>query len=372
MTSVYDAGVGIRHRELWVDNLRVLVIAGVIVVHTATGYVLDIAGWFYDDERTTSGAWSALLTIPAGFGALFALGPLFLVAGWFSARSLARRGSSGFVRSRLVRLGVPLLVFVLVVEPLTDYLGNLRDESRSFADYLGTTELSVMWFVAALLVFSLVYAAWERHRPRAASPGPLRPGVLVAAILTIALSSFVVWLVWPLDDEMFMNLRLPEWPQGAVLFALGVHAARTGWLEDLPPGLVRRLGWMTIAGMVALLTLLAVEFAAGDEELSTRADWPTVLFALFDGVIAVGVTVWFVARIQRRWASHGPLLGKAGRASYAAYFIHPLVLTSVMMLLAPVPLAPEIKFVLVAAAAIPACFAVGYALTRLPGTSKVF
>lgn len=43
-----------------------------------------------------------------------------------------------------------------------------------------------------------------------------------------------------------------------------------------------------------------------------------------------------------------------------------------MLLVASVPAAPEIKFVVVSAVAVPACFAVGYALTRLPGTSKVF
>jgi hypothetical protein len=45
---------------------------------------------------------------------------------------------------------------------------------------------------------------------------------------------------------------------------------------------------------------------------------------------------------------HGPLLGKAARASYATYVTHPLVLTAVMVLFASVALAPEIKFVLVA------------------------
>jgi fucose 4-O-acetylase-like acetyltransferase len=369
-TSRPDTRVGVTHRELWVDNLRVLLIAGVIVVHTATAYILDIAGWYYEDERSTSGVWSSVLIVPAAFGALFALGPLFFVAGWFSVRSVARRGPAGFARSRLVRLGVPILVFVALVEPLTDYLGNIWDESHGFGYYFGTTEFSVMWFAAALLVFSLVYAAWEHVRPTAASSGPLRPAALVVAIVTIAVSSFLVWLVWPLDGEMFLNLRVPEWPQGAVLFALGVHAGRAGWLADLPRDLVRRLGWMTVAGMVALLTLLALAFSP-EEELSTRADWPTLLFALFDGVIAVGMTIWLVAFIRRRWPAHGPLLGKAGRASYATYFLHPLVLTTLMLLCSSLALGPGIKFALVAGVAIPVCFTVGYVLTRLPGVSKV-
>ena len=109
---------------------------------------------------------------------------------------------------------------------------------------------------------------------------------------------------------------------------------------------------MTVAGMVALLTLLAVAFSP-EEELSTRAEWPTVLFALFDGVIAVGMTLWLVAFIRRWWPTPGPLLAKAGRASYATYFVHPLVLTTLMMLFSSIPLEPGIKFALVAAVAVP-------------------
>ncbi len=42
-----------------------------------------------------------------------------------------------------------------------------------------------------------------------------------------------------------------------------------------------------------------------------------------------------------------------------------------MVLFAWVALAPEIKFVLVAAAGVAVCFTAGYALTRVPGISKV-
>ena len=370
MTSLPDTRVETRSPELWVDNLRVLVIAGVIVVHTATAYVVDIAGWYYEDERTTSELWSTLLAIPAFFAALFALGPLFLIAGWFSVPSIARRGPAGFARSRLLRLGVPMLVFVVLLQPLGDYVGNLWSEARSFVHYLGITELSVMWFAAALLAFSLVYAAWEHLHPGVARPAPLRPRTIVAAILAIAASSFAVWLVWPPDKEVFLNLRLPEWPQGAVLFALGVHAARAGWLHNLSGSMARRLGRMAGAGALGVMVFLAVAAPSG-ELPTTGANWPTMLFAILDGVIAVGFALWFVTWLQRRWPAHGELVARASRASYATYFIHPLVLTTIMVLLASLPLVPELKFLLVSAAAIPACFAAGYALTRLPGTSQV-
>jgi peptidoglycan/LPS O-acetylase OafA/YrhL len=100
-----------RQREQWVDTLRVVLISGVIVVHTATAYVTDFAGYYYDDERVTNSVVSIAFALPAMMGGIFGLGPLFVVAGWFSVRSLARRGPAGFVGSRLLRLGVPLVFF---------------------------------------------------------------------------------------------------------------------------------------------------------------------------------------------------------------------------------------------------------------------
>ncbi len=371
MTSSQEAVVASRRRELWVDNLRVVVIAGVIVIHAATGYVIDIAGWYYDDERDASGIFSLVLTVPGLLGALFFLGPLFLVAGWFSARSLAHRGTGGFVRTRLLRLGVPLLAFVLFIQPLTDYVGNIWDERGSFVFYLRSTEVGAMWFVAALLVFSLVYAGLRHVRPAAQSHRPPGLGLLVIAIVTIAVTSFAVWQIWPLTSEAVLNLKFAEWPQGAVLFALGVRAAEAGWVDELSLDRLRWLGWAAAAGMVAFVALLAVGVSAGAEDLGPGTGWPMMAVAFLDGVIAVTFTVWFVVWFRGRWPRHGVLMGKAARGSYATYFIHPLVLTCLMLLCAPVAAGVWIKFLLVAAVGVPACFMVGYGLTRVPGLSKV-
>ena len=104
MTSTSDTVVTSRTREQWADNLRVVAIVGVIVVHTATGYLVDIP-WYYEEERVTSGLWSTVLSFPVYAGGLFWLGPLFLVAGWFSVRSLAHRGPGGPGASDDLQLG---------------------------------------------------------------------------------------------------------------------------------------------------------------------------------------------------------------------------------------------------------------------------
>jgi hypothetical protein len=93
--------------------------------------------------------------------------------------------------------------------------------------------------------------------------------------------------------------------------------------------------------------------------------WPTLAFALLVGVIAVAFTLWSMAWLQRRWATHGRLVGEAADGSVATYFVHPLFLTAIMVLVGPVQLKAEIGFLLVTAVAVPTCIAAGYGLARL-------
>lgn len=360
-------------REQWVDTLRVVLITGVIVVHTATAYVTDLAGYYYDDERVTNSVVSVALALPAVMGGIFGLGPLFVVAGWFSARSLARRGPAGFVGSRLLRLGVPLVFFVLLVNPLADYLGNLWEEDApGFLGNLAVTEFAIMWFVVALLACSLGYAALRSIRSSTeARPRPDGRSLVVAASV-IGVGSLAVWQVTTLVDTDLLHVRLSAWTQAAVLFALGVMAAEAGWDGRLSRHTEHRLGQVTVAG--AGLTAVLVSYTAARDQLDMALgglNWASVSFAVLYGVVSITFTLWCLAWLRRRWPTHGPLMAKAGRGSYATYLLHPVVLVSVMLAFRAVPLAAELKFVIVSVVAVPVCFAVGYAVTRLPGVGRV-
>ena len=177
-------------RQCWADNLRVLVIAVVVVWHTATAYLAG-ADWYYMD-RATSKVWSAVL-VPAWFISGYALGPLFLVASWFSARSLGHKGAGAFARRRLLRLGVPLIAFTVVINGLANYVGDLgQGRHPSLVHDLSAGQgVGPMWFVAALLVFSLAYALLRRvHAPQVARRQS-GAQVMAAAALLIAVTAFL-------------------------------------------------------------------------------------------------------------------------------------------------------------------------------------
>jgi len=371
---VWPRGIpaGPGQREHWADNLRVLVIAVVVVWHTATAY-LGGSEWYYMD-RTTSKLWSTAF-FPASVISLFALGPLFLVAGWFSARSLAHKSAGAFARTRLLRLGVPLAVFTFVINPLASYLGDLgRGRHPNLADYWGggAYAAGVMWFVAALLAFSLAYALLRRVRPAPVARRWSGAQVMVAAAVLLAVTAFLVWQRWPPDDaSTFLDLRWQSWPQGAVLFALGVWAGEAGSLEYLTAW-ARRLGWTALAAAALFVALGVYEQARGQLEATLHSvGWAAMLGMVLYGIISVAFTVWFTALIRARWSGDGPLRTRAGRASYATYVLHPLVLTAIMVAFASLALSPELTFLVVAVVAVPACFVAGHAATRVPGISNV-
>jgi len=157
----------------------------------------------------------------------------------------------------------------------------------------------------------------------------------------------------------------------AALFALGVWAGEAGSLENLTVG-AHRLGWSALAA-AALWAALAVYLKTRGhlESAFHGAGWLVMLNVVLYSIIAVAFTVWFTAMIRAHWSGDGPLRARAGRASYATYVLHPLVLTAIMVLFASLALAPAVSFLVVAVVAVPVCFLAGYAATRVSGIARV-
>ena len=159
-----------------------------------------------DDRADRRGLPFALLVIPL----------LFLVAGLLTPPSLERKGTGRFVRDRLLRLGVPFAVFAILLWPLLEYaLFRWLGEAPELWVYLraeGSLDTGVLWFVGALLVFSLAYAGWvrmRRGRPQPRSRGPIRLGHLAALAAVVTVATFLVRLVVPLRDRQLVRRREP-------------------------------------------------------------------------------------------------------------------------------------------------------------------
>jgi glucan biosynthesis protein C len=378
LRSERASGTDEPRRWAWMDNLRVAVIAGVIVEHVATAYVLDI-DWYYE-ERSSSAVTEAIVGAAILPAAPFAMAVLFLVAGLLSARSLSRKGPWPFVRDRLLRLGAPLIAFTFVIGPLTSLVGQRAERDVSADDVASfliekvhDADTGPMWFVAALLVFSIAYGSWRGARSAGVTAsGPLRPWHLVAGAAAIVVGSFVVRLKWPFTADTPFDLNLWEWPQMATLFALGVLAGERGWLDPTPDWLRRACGRASIVGALGLLFVVAAVALAGEEE-PFLGGWHLQALAepTTEATIAVAMSLWLVGWFSRRWNYQGTLARSLARASFAAYIVHPPVLVLLSAGLSSITVAAEVKLVVVAVLGVATSFTLGWYMTKVRPLARV-
>ena len=224
--SVDGATAAGRRPEL--DAIRTIVVVGLVFVHAAL--VFDASDDFYVKNPETT----AVTTVLAGFGVVWAMPALFLIAGVGAWHSISRRGPGGFARERLSRLGVPLLFAVLTFLPVPQWLRLTAADPGYHESYWAFLprfydvgwepsdfpfildgeffETGHLWFVVLLLTFSLALAPLVRWTPRTLSRRlraavaraatrrgtTLLPAAATAAICGVAgmEESFAGWSRW--------------------------------------------------------------------------------------------------------------------------------------------------------------------------------
>jgi Acyltransferase family len=123
---------------------------------------------------------------------------LFFIAGYFSASAFDRKGFATFVRDRFLGLGLPTLLYMFAVGPLTQYFLSWTWGNGGFGhqwllhlkDGEWLSETGPMWFCAALLIFSVIYglarAAGWRERAIELTGGAIASFIVVMAAATFA------------------------------------------------------------------------------------------------------------------------------------------------------------------------------------------
>jgi len=344
-------------RVAYLDNLKVILVAGVVFGHGWAGYD-QLGSWAYSDVREVSLApvTETALEVALGPFGLFAMGFFLLISGMLTPQSLARKGSGRFIRDRVVRLGLPLVVFAYLAWPpvmwLLDWVAG-----RPYRFDPADPDPVHLWFLEVLLLFSVAYALWPRL-PR--EPGELRLVHLLGLAAAVAVGTFLVRLRFPLDATQYLDLHLWQWPQYIALFGLGLVGRRPGWLDPVPDRLMRgcalaalfgTLGIAGCAGVVALARVPTAQFFGGPTAAAA-------VTAAAEGLLAVTVSVWLLGLAQRHldrpWGS-----GWLARSAYPAFLVQGHVLVVLALLLRPVAVPAEVKGFVVSVLGVLGCFGLG-------------
>jgi peptidoglycan/LPS O-acetylase OafA/YrhL len=345
----------------YLDNIRVLLTAFVVLHHAAITYS-DIPLWYYTEAPQDRS--SIALDLFLAFNQSYFMGFFFLIAGFFVPGAVDRKGVGRFVRDRLVRLGVPLLLFVLVLRALLEVPGAVASGQPYWLYYLGTWDPGPTWFLEVLLVFSLVYALVRRLRPepRLVEERPLRFRWVAAFVVGLAVAT-VLWRLVVRSGTYVPVLGLPTasyLPQYAAMFTAGVLAYRRGWLESLS----RRAGrwaWVAVVVSLVLLAPLAYVFTSGFAS--------DVAGAALEAVLATGMVIGLLVFFREHVTGEARFLS---RNAFAVYVLHPLVVTALGYALVGLVAPAVVKALVLGALSLPLCWALAAAVRAVPLGRKVF
>ncbi|KAK8078035.1 hypothetical protein PG996_004205 [Apiospora saccharicola] len=238
-------GLGRRYD---LDNLRNVLTTLVIIQHKAVAY--GGAG-FVKPHSELFDKSSPIVTPYVAINYAWGLGMFFWLSGNMTAMSLSKPGTGWeFIKGKLLRLGVPTLLYSLFLHPLQDLLlkprsgGDLRSNLKRYLDAVRNFKLSSLapgsvWYTATLLVFDLCalliqrcYRLWSSGRRGSSEFVSLAKAYALLCRwgwLAVAGGSFLARTKFPLGKQLpVIHVNPSDLVQFVYAYALGHMAFHLG------------------------------------------------------------------------------------------------------------------------------------------------
>ncbi|MCL2472459.1 MAG: acyltransferase family protein [Treponema sp.] len=388
----------VKQRLFYIDNIRLLIIACVVMHHLAVTYSGN-GSWYYTELPQPGAVLSQLwFGLYLSFQQAYFMGAMFLFAGYFAVSAYDRKGFGKFLWDRFIRLIIPTLVYMVFLDPFMSYveLGNKFNLSQ--ATWIGfLSSNGVMWFAAALFIFSAVYAVVRiigrkivqkigRKNGRKDDVGHVadrKPGakglsfwILLALIGIIAVFAFIIRLFQPAGTNI-LNMQIGNFSSYIVLFIAGILAYR----YDLLAAISYRTGklWLICGITLAILLLLGIgigigiKLAGGDESmLKGGFNVYSFLYALYESLVAVAMCTGLIGVFREKLNRQNRFVKALSDSSFTVYMFHPVIIVGVTVLCRSVALQPVVKWIVMSVICVPLCFAIAhFILRKIPLLDKI-
>jgi glucans biosynthesis protein C len=364
----------------FMDNLRVALTVLIVLQHA--GFAYAPGNWWYVTDARQQPLLDAFFVVNRSFR----MSLFFLIAGYFMPYVFDRKGPRSYLKDRFLRLGLPILSFLVFVFPplMYAYYLNFRGyppigfldyichvywgiKGHRPADWSGPAwpdrQIGHLWFTEMLLVYALLYTGWRWIKHHLALP-PLgrlhRPSLflLVPVMFVVAAASWWIRLDYPIYRWGaflgVLQLSPGDLPRDFTCFTLGVLAFRNGWLASLPAAQGYR--WLAL-GLAGALVFIAA-FLSGHSFLSTGGTSKlAILFPCWETLTCFGFCFGLPVLFREHLDFRTPLLERLSGASYGVYLFHLPLVVALQYAFAGLDILAVVKYLMVGLIAVPATFA---------------
>ncbi|AMP97541.1 Acyltransferase 3 [Pedobacter cryoconitis] len=368
------------NKVFYIGNIKVLLTLLVVLHHTFIAYGFS-GGWYYTEKTTHIGAMVPM-TMFVSINQSFFMGFFFLLSAYFTGPSYDKKGASQFMTDRLLRLGIPLLFYSFVLSPFISYLvyyfakGHRITYLQYLSGYNTWIDFGVLWFVAALLVFTLIYLTGRSlvnitfKKP---VPVPGAVAILLFAVL-LGIISFLTRIFFPGGWVLKpLGFQLGHFPQYIALFMVGLLAYRNQWFDGLSESTGKRLVWSAWLCLLffPVFFMIRVKMNIPVAWYSGGFHWQSLFYAVWEQWIGLSILTALLSRAKRSWNTSSPLRGKLSRCLFAVYIFHPLVIVALTLAVRNWAVDPAIKLMLVAPLAVLGSFMLGAFVLLIPGVKRI-
>jgi glucans biosynthesis protein C len=371
-TATIDGGAAPAARMEFVGRYKGLLATLVVMIHTGITYGA-VGSWGFSEPHEV--LWlKVLATCLGSLSQSFVLGAFFFLSAYFLPRSLERKGALRLLGDRLVRLGIPFVLYYFLGAPLLVMAVENLSKGRKvpFGPWFSSGPL---WFVEALFVLTAVYVLFTKLR-RSRAPFLLRRGIpatatVFAYIAVAAALGFAARLAFPIGWSVH-NQQLGFYPMYLLLFAAGIKAGRESWLDGIAALRLRPWAPLAVASALAYLPMMVAGGALEDPTpFLGGLTWQSGMYACWEALAGTSLFITTIVLFARRRWGTGRLGRSFGEASYGIYLFHAFAITLLGIAMLRLHAHPAIKYALLTSAGVCLPWALTATLKHVPGVRAI-
>ncbi len=324
-----------KKRIVYIDQIKVFLTCLVVAHHAGQAYGNTGGVWLVNDPAKADYLRSFFF-----LNASYMMGLYFFISGYFMFFSFNRKSNSTFLLDRFKRLGIPLLIISLFVFLPLNYIGSSSSENivSFFIDsYLNNPPMGVghLWFVACLLLFTLVYMLFYRLVSglkmnlwfgfKSYSP--------ILYIFCLTVIEYFVRLTYPIDkwETWLVPMEVAHLPQYFSLFILGTLFNSNNWLDKI----TTRIGVFYFS--IALLMFMIFK-------LDLVPSHGLFIETLIESILCVGISMGLLVLFKLYANEMNGFTKYLSDNSYGIYILHLFVVIILQYVILDWPLNGTIKF----------------------------